>query len=176
VVRARPRYQRRPPRKDRDDPGDADAPADGDRAQFLETGGYEHHLRKVRAFYAEQVQLVSAAVQQYFPPGTRITRPAGGFVLWVELPRDTCDAMKLYEAALERKISIAPGPIFSATGRFNHFIRLNCSSPWSSDLDAALRNAWTSVAARGGSILIQHPPDRCHLRLRIQACQIAMHR
>jgi DNA-binding transcriptional MocR family regulator len=47
--------------------------------------------------------------------------------------------MKLYEAALERKISIAPGPIFSATGRFNHFIRLNCSSPWSSDLDAALR-------------------------------------
>jgi DNA-binding transcriptional MocR family regulator len=107
-------------------------------AQFLETGGYEHHLRKVRAFYAEQVQLVSAAVQRHFPNGTRVTRPAGGFVVWVELP-GKCDAMKLYEQALQGKISIAPGPIFSATGRFKNFIRLNCSSPWSSDLDAALR-------------------------------------
>jgi DNA-binding transcriptional MocR family regulator len=107
-------------------------------AQFLETGGYEHHLRKVRAFYAEQVQLVSAAVQRYFPDGTRVTRPAGGFVVWVELPAK-CDAMKLYEQALQRKISIAPGPIFSATGRFRNFVRLNCSSPWSGELDAALR-------------------------------------
>ena len=107
-------------------------------AQFLESGGYEHHLRKVRGFYAEQVQLVSAAVQRYFPPGTRVTRPAGGFVVWVELP-GKCDAMKLYEQALARQISIAPGPIFSATGRFRNFVRLNCSSPWSSDLDAALR-------------------------------------
>jgi DNA-binding transcriptional MocR family regulator len=107
-------------------------------AQFLETGGYEHHLRKVRAFYAEQVQLVSAAVQRYFPAGTRVTRPAGGFVVWVELP-GKCDAMRLYEQALMRKISIAPGPIFSASGRFRNFIRLNCSSPWSNELDAALR-------------------------------------
>ena len=115
-------------------------------AQFLETGGYEHHLRKVRAFYAEQVQLVSAAVQRYFPPGTRVTRPAGGFVVWVELP-GKCDAMRLYESALERKISIAPGPIFSATGRFKNFVRLNCSSPWSSDLDAALRTLGQLCAA-----------------------------
>jgi DNA-binding transcriptional MocR family regulator len=107
-------------------------------AQFLETGGYEHHLRKVRAFYAEQVQLVSAAVQRYFPPGTRVTRPAGGFVVWVEMP-GKCDAMKLYEQALARQISIAPGPIFSASGRFKNFVRLNCSCPWSPDLDAALR-------------------------------------
>lgn len=107
-------------------------------AQFLETGGYEHHLRKVRAFYAEQVQLVSAAVQRHFPAGTRVTRPAGGFVVWVELPGNA-DAMRLYEQALARKIAIAPGPIFSATGRFRNFVRLNCSTPWSNDLDAALR-------------------------------------
>jgi DNA-binding transcriptional MocR family regulator len=108
-------------------------------AQFLETGGYEHHLRKVRAFYAEQVQRVSAAVQRYFPPGTRVTRPAGGFVVWVELPAGACDAMHLCNAALARKIAIAPGPVFSATGKFMNFIRLNCSTPWSNDLDAALR-------------------------------------
>ena len=107
-------------------------------AQFLQTGGYEHHLRKVRAFYAEQVQLVSAAVQRYFPPGTRVTRPAGGFVLWVEMPQEI-DALALYERALTRKISIAPGPIFSPRGKFANCIRLNCSMKWSGELDHALR-------------------------------------
>ena len=109
-------------------------------AQFLATGGYEHHLRKVRSFYADQVQLVSAAVQRYFPPGTRVTRPAGGFVVWVELPREV-DAMKVYERALAKKISIAPGPIFSPRGprgKFKNFIRLNCSSPWSNEIDRAI--------------------------------------
>jgi DNA-binding transcriptional MocR family regulator len=108
-------------------------------AQFLATGGYEHHLRKTRAFYAEQVQLVSAAVQRHFPPGTCVTRPAGGFVVWVQMP-ESIDAMDLHERAMARKISIAPGSIFSAKGRFKNFIRLNCSATWSTELDRALQS------------------------------------
>jgi DNA-binding transcriptional MocR family regulator len=107
-------------------------------AQFLATGGYEHHLRKTRAFYANQVQLVSAAVQRHFPPGTRVTRPGGGFVVWVEMPQRV-DAMRLYEQAQARKIAIAPGPIFSPAGGFRRHVRLNCSSPWSDELDRAIR-------------------------------------
>lgn len=106
-------------------------------AQFLATGHYEHHLRKTRALYAHQVQQVSAAVQRYFPAGTRVTRPAGGFVVWVELPEGT-DAMALHEKAIARGISVAPGPIFSAKGKFENFIRLNCSCPWTPELERAL--------------------------------------
>jgi DNA-binding transcriptional MocR family regulator len=128
-------------------------------AQFLATGGYEHHLRKIRAFYAEQVQLVSAAVQRWFPPGTCVTRPAGGFVVWVALP-DGFDAVSLHERALTRKISVAPGVIFSAKGKFRNCLRLNCSAAWSVELDRALRtlgelcfeqgSAPTAGADRGG--------------------------
>jgi DNA-binding transcriptional MocR family regulator len=44
-------------------------------AEFLATGGYEHHLRRVRRVYAEQVGLMTAAVAASFPDGTKVTRP-----------------------------------------------------------------------------------------------------
>lgn len=35
--------------------------------------------------------------------------------------------MKLRDAAIEKNISICPGPIFSVEGEFRNFIRLNCA-------------------------------------------------
>jgi DNA-binding transcriptional MocR family regulator len=106
-------------------------------AEFLATGGYQHHLRKTRLAYAHQVQMMSAAVQRYFPAGTRVTRPVGGHVVWVEMP-ERVDAMKLYERAAERKISVAPGPIFSARGKFRNCLRLNCSAAWTDTIERAV--------------------------------------
>src|SRR5438105_15516087 len=41
-------------------------------AEFLQNGGYDHHLRKFRRYYSEQLQRMSAAVTQYFPEGTKV--------------------------------------------------------------------------------------------------------
>ncbi len=98
-------------------------------ARYLEQGGYERQLRRARAAYARHVELMSAAVQGHFPVGTRISRPTGGFVIWVELP-EGADSMALYEQALSERITIAPGPLFSATGRYRHCLRLTCAQPW----------------------------------------------
>ena len=73
-----------------------------------------------------------------FPPGTRVSRPDGGHVLWVEMP-ESVDAVALHEAALEEAISIAPGILFSASGRYRHCVRLNCALPWDERLETALR-------------------------------------
>ncbi|HEX9091371.1 MAG TPA: PLP-dependent aminotransferase family protein, partial [Anaerolineales bacterium] len=54
-------------------------------AQFLASGGYDHHLRSIRRLYAGFVSQLSQAVMRYFPDGTRVTRPNGGIVLWVQL-------------------------------------------------------------------------------------------
>lgn len=40
------------------------------------------------------------------------------------------DSLKLFQMALAQGISIAPGPIFSATQRFRKRITLNYGSPW----------------------------------------------
>jgi DNA-binding transcriptional MocR family regulator len=106
-------------------------------ANFLATGGYDHHLGKLRRFYAEQVQRMTEAVTRHFPPGTTVTRPTGGQVLWIGLPA-TVDSLQLYRNALAEKISIAPGPVFSPKKKFKNFIRLNCGNPWSPRLEEAL--------------------------------------
>ena len=83
-------------------------------AEFVANGGYDLHLRSLRRNFASQIRQMSEAVAEAFPASIKFTRPVGGFVLWVELPK-TVSALRLHELALARKISIAPGPMFSAT-------------------------------------------------------------
>jgi len=75
-------------------------------------------------------------IERTFPAGTRLARPRGGYFLWLELPG--LDALALHRRALERSISIAPGPIFSAKREFRNAIRLNCGHPWSSRIEEAM--------------------------------------
>ena len=106
-------------------------------AEFLRKDGYDFHLRRVRKAYAQHANIMAAAVRRFFPPGTRVSRPAGGYVLWVELPEEV-DAMALYHAALERRITVAPGHIFSPVPTYANCIRLNYSSAWTPDMEAAV--------------------------------------
>ncbi|KQW93356.1 2-aminoadipate aminotransferase [Massilia sp. Root418] len=107
-------------------------------ADYLQHDGYDRHLRKVRKGYEERARMMAAAVLRFFPAGTRVSEPQGGYVLWVEMP-PAVDAMKLYALALERKITVGPGHMFSARGSFPNFIRLNYSYPWARETEDALR-------------------------------------
>lgn len=95
-------------------------------AEFLESGGYDHHLRKIRRAYAQRVAHMAHTVLRCFPEGTRVTSPSGGFVLWVQLP-ETVDSLALYRQALQSGITLAPGYLFSATPRYSNFVRLNAA-------------------------------------------------
>jgi DNA-binding transcriptional MocR family regulator len=107
-------------------------------ADFLENGGYERHLRRLRRALQEQVGRVSDSVAEHFPAGTRISRPRGAFLLWVEMPPGK-SALVLHDRALARGISIAPGPIFSAKQRFSSCLRLSCGWPWSPRIEGAIK-------------------------------------
>lgn len=106
-------------------------------AAYLENGGYDRHLRYIRQEYRKNLNLFQLAVQQYFPEGTQISRPKGGFILWLSLPARV-NTKDIHLQALKQGISIAPGLIFSNTEQFNHCIRLNCGIPWSREAERAL--------------------------------------
>jgi len=107
-------------------------------AEFLQNGGFDHHLRRIRRFYASQMQCMSSAISRYFPSGTRATRPEGGMCLWVELPPQV-NALAVFHRAMAAKISLAPGPIFSAKQKFQNFIRLNFGNPWTERIEEAVK-------------------------------------
>ncbi len=106
-------------------------------ADFLQRGAYDRYLRQVRGQYARQIARITQMIGQHFPAGSKVTRPQGGFVLWVELPQ-ACHATRIFQQALREQISISPGPIFSASGKYQNFIRINCAQPWSIRLESAL--------------------------------------
>lgn len=106
-------------------------------ADYLASGGYDRHLRRIRGVFGDNIERMSRAISRFFPQGTRVSRPSGGFVLWVELPRRV-DARELFGLALERGICFAPGDVFSATSRYGHCMRLSCGTPWSTRIERAL--------------------------------------
>ena len=107
-------------------------------AELMKSGGFEHHLKQLRRSYAELIDRTIEAVGRYFPEGTRSTRPRGGHVLWVELP-SRVDTLALHTQAVARGVSVFPGFLFSPSGRYRNFVRLNCATPWSPRFESALR-------------------------------------
>jgi DNA-binding transcriptional MocR family regulator len=105
--------------------------------KYLQKGGYDKHLRNLRhTLLVNQIKFVEA-IERYFPEGTCLTIPQGGYFLWVKLP-DGVDALQLHQLATANGISIAPGPIFSAQRSFTDYIRLNYGHIWDAQIEAGL--------------------------------------
>ena len=123
-------------------------------AAFFANGGSSSHLRHLRRAYQSQIARMTQAICEYFPAETKLTRPLGGYVLWLELPTEF-DAMVLYEDALAHQISVAPGNMFSPSGNYRNCLRLNAGLPWSSEIDLAMQTLGylmkrqLSVASKG---------------------------
>jgi len=112
--------------------------------EYLRRGGFDKHLRKLRKVLAKQQLTFAQAIGHYFPNGTRATRPAGGYFLWVELPTGV-DALSIYQRARSLGICVAPGPIFSASQRFANCLRLNYGHTWDARSEWALETLGTLV-------------------------------
>ncbi|MGV2861740.1 aminotransferase-like domain-containing protein [Achromobacter sp. AGC39] len=132
------RYSRRVQRLKLSSTLSASGPAQGAIAEYLEQGGYDRHLRRLRQTLQAQQDRMADAIAHEFPAGTRVTRPQGGFFLWVELPA-AVDALAMHRDALARGVSVAPGPIFSASSQFASALRLNYGHPWDAAHEVAIR-------------------------------------
>jgi DNA-binding transcriptional MocR family regulator len=78
------------------------------------------------------------AVSEYFPEDTCLTRPQGGFTLWIEMNKKI-NAYKLHKKALKHNIGIAPGQIFSSQARFENCFRIAYAQPYSEKIGNGLQ-------------------------------------
>lgn len=103
-------------------------------ADFLSSGGYDNHLRRIRRVFEDTIGQMSRAVERSFPEGTKVSRPAGSFVLWLELPKSVQTAA-LFDEALKNGICFVPGDAFSVSGRYGHCLRLSCGHGWNERIE-----------------------------------------
>src|SRR6185436_10827813 len=106
-------------------------------AHFLKTGRYEYHLKNLRKALHTQCLRYMQAIIEYFPEDTKVSRPHGGFVLWVQLNKKV-NAFRLRTEAMKHNISVVPGKIFSAGGAYENCLRISFGKPWSEDADYGL--------------------------------------
>lgn len=107
-------------------------------ADFLASGNYVRHLKNLRPVLQRNSERMSALVAEHFPDETRTSKPAGGSVLWLELPG--VDTEQLFDDAIEAGISITPGHIYSPSRRYSNFVRLSYGHPWNERTEDAM--AW----------------------------------
>lgn len=123
-------------------------------AEFMASSAYDRHLRGLRQALHGQRERTAGAIAAFFPAGTRLSTPEGGLTLWVELPAGV-SADALFLAALREGILIAPGRLFSNSGRFDNFIRINCGNRYTQGIEDGLRRLGQIVevmAQRGTGI------------------------
>lgn len=106
-------------------------------ADFLSSGGYDHHLRRIRLIFADNMERMMRMIEIAFPKGTKVTRPNGGYVLWLQLPR-LIDTRNLFDTAIKKGICFAPGDAFSASGRYKDCLRLSCGFKWNAQIEKAV--------------------------------------
>ena len=82
---------------------------------ICQRGFLRQHVKRIRNTYKERCAVMLAAMERYFPPGVRWTRPQGGLFLWVMLPEGV-DSMELLKDALEEKVAFIPGTAFYPDG------------------------------------------------------------
>ena len=93
--------------------------------EFLAKGNFRRSVRNASRIYQRRMERLRYWITEYFPEETRITNPQGGFILWLELPKDV-DSLALYQEARNQKITITPGLLFSPQPQYDHHIRLSC--------------------------------------------------
>lgn len=106
-------------------------------AHYLQYGRYEYHLKNLRkALYTQSLRYLQAIID-HFPKDSKVSRPHGGFVLWVQLNKKV-NTFKLRIEAMKHHISIVPGKIFSANCNYNNCIRISFTKPWDDDAEYGL--------------------------------------
>lgn len=107
-------------------------------ASFLEKGRYEQHLKTLRrTLHFNSLRYVEA-IEKYFPDDVKVSRPEGGFMLWIELAKQINTA-DLYDKAIKLNISIAPGRMFTLQNQFNNCMRLSYGLPWNESAHQAIK-------------------------------------
>lgn len=107
-------------------------------ADVMSKGLFDRHLRQARALYQQRCSQMQDYARLYFPDETRASAPKGGLVMWFEMPKHV-DTTELYHQCREESIRIAPGELFSVSGLYRNYFRLNFASEWSGDREASMK-------------------------------------
>jgi DNA-binding transcriptional MocR family regulator len=90
--------------------------------ELIESGGLEENISHLREEYIRRLKAMDAALRKHLP-AAKYRLPQGGFFFWVQLPG--VDAGELRSKAMENKVDIRQGALFSSQGGNQDYFRFS---------------------------------------------------
>jgi len=108
-------------------------------AEYCQRGNWETHISYVRSLYKMRRDIALSALEKYMPSDVEWTHPAGGFFIWLSLPKHVF-AQHVKRQALQEGVLLSAGEGFfvnPSDGEHNLRIAYSCATP--NDIDAGIR-------------------------------------
>lgn len=115
-------------------------------AEFFISENFSKHCKKLSAALRQQRDFYRARISEYFPKGTKISNPEGGFLLWIELPKKY-NTTALFESGNN---SFAPGIVFGGGMKAKNFMRISYGTPFTDEIERYLEQTGRALL-RGGN-------------------------
>ncbi|AGC45771.1 class I/II family aminotransferase [Myxococcus stipitatus DSM 14675] len=108
---------------------------------FLESGGLDGHLERLRKEYRLRRDTLLRALETHLPAGAKWSRPSHGMFVWVELPEGRDTTVLLARALETQQVAYLPGQAFMVNGGRSaaHCMRLNFSHCEPARIEEAVR-------------------------------------
>lgn len=106
--------------------------------EFCRQGHLDNHIRFLCSEYGKKRNAMLAAMEKYFPPEIKWTKPAGGLFLWVTMP-DGMSSTKLLEKSIRRGVAFVPGSAFFTDGSGDNTLRLSFSNASLEELELGIK-------------------------------------
>lgn len=116
-------------------------------AEFLSCEGLKRHRMLMSKKLSANAELYHSALHQALPAGSRITRPQGGFLLWIELPRGA-DTTALFHSLASKRTGLTPGILFGNDREAKRFFRLSFGAPFSPQAHQAIHRIGEAAYAQ----------------------------
>jgi 2-aminoadipate transaminase len=117
-------------------------------AVLAETGFYAKHVERLRSAYRTRRDALLEGLASGLPDGTVVTRPDGGFFVWLSLPGDY-STERVLELAQAQGASFMHGNAFSMTDGLDSSLRLSFSRYGAAQLQEAARRIGAALAQAG---------------------------
>jgi len=95
---------------------------------YIRNGYIKKHIPKIIEMYKRKRDIMLDALEKYFPPGCKWTKPKGGMFLWVELPKHI-STIEMLKDAINEKVAYVHGKAFHVDGSGENTMRLNFTNP-----------------------------------------------
>lgn len=105
--------------------------------RFLQEHDYDEYLRGLRRSYSKKKDFFLDIMEDELPDCMEWNNPNGGMFVWLTSPEGT-DAMRIFNAALDRKLVVMPGKPFHVRGGENT-LRLNFATPTEDQIRAGMK-------------------------------------